>query len=60
MKSPLNSAYGATGSLVVVLLWVYYSVQILLFGAAITRVYANRRGSEVKLAEYAEVANKPK
>lgn len=37
------SAYGAAGSLIVVLLWVYYSAQIFLFGAEITRSYAALR-----------------
>jgi membrane protein len=41
-KSNVASAYGAAGSLVVVLVWVYYSAQILLFGAEFTQVYANR------------------
>ena len=48
------SAYGAAGSLVVILLWVYYASQILLFGAEFTRVYAGRYGSGVKPAENAE------
>jgi membrane protein len=39
----VTSVYGAAGALVVVLLWVYYSTQILLFGAEITRAYAERR-----------------
>jgi membrane protein len=38
-----RSAYGAAGSLVVLLLWVYYSAQIFLFGAEFTEVYARRR-----------------
>src|SRR3546814_2746238 len=37
------STYGAAGSLIVVLLWVYYSAQIFLFGAEITRAYATIR-----------------
>ena len=44
-KSGVASAYGAAGALVVVLLWVYYSTQILLFGAKFTRIYADRFGS---------------
>ena len=44
-NSTVASAYGAAGSLVVVLLWVYYSAQIMLFGAEFTRLYAARRGS---------------
>jgi membrane protein len=46
-RSSVGSAYGAAGSLVVVLLWVYYSSQILLFGAEFTRVYANHCGKRV-------------
>ena len=44
-RSGVTSAFGAAGSLVVVLLWVYYSAQIFLIGAQITWVYANRFGS---------------
>ncbi|MDQ6631343.1 MAG: YihY/virulence factor BrkB family protein [Verrucomicrobiota bacterium] len=39
------SAYGAAGSLVLILLWVYYSAQILFFGAEFTQVYSKRHGS---------------
>lgn len=41
------STYGAAGSLVVILLWVYYSAQILFFGAEFTQVYANKLGSRI-------------
>jgi len=41
------SAYGAAGSLVVVLVWVYYSAQIVLFGAELAHTYAMWRGSEL-------------
>ncbi len=41
----LQSTYGAAGSIVVLLIWVYYSAQIVLFGAELTRVFAQRRGS---------------
>lgn len=44
------TTYGAAGSLVVLLLWVYYSAQILFFGAEFTQLYANRYGSRVKPA----------
>src|SRR5216110_599735 len=47
------SAYGAASSLVTLLLWVYYSSQILLFGAEFTQVYASRAGRELKPSEYA-------
>ena len=43
--SGVASAYGAAGSLVLVLVWVYYSAQIFLLGAEFTWVYANARGS---------------
>ena len=42
-----GSAYGAAGSLVTLLLWVFYSAQILLFGAEFTKIYANTCGSRV-------------
>ena len=44
-KSSVASTFGAAGSLVVVMLWVYYSAQIFLFGAEFTWVYAHERGS---------------
>jgi len=44
-KNLLVSLYGAAGALVLALLWVYYGTQMLLFGAAFTRVYAERHGS---------------
>ena len=40
-----TSTFGAAGSLVILMVWVYYQAQILLFGATFTRVYANRLGS---------------
>jgi membrane protein len=43
-----GSAYGAAGSLVIFLVWVYYSAQILLFGAEFTQVYARRYGSQIR------------
>lgn len=45
-RQTLTSAYGAAGSLVVILLWVYYSAQIIFVGAEFTQVYARRRGQE--------------
>ena len=48
-----GSAYGAASSLITLLLWVYYSSQILLFGAEFTQVYADRAGRGVEPAEYA-------
>jgi membrane protein len=46
-RSGVSSAYGAAGSLAVILLFVYYSMQIILFGAEFTQVYANRFGSNL-------------
>jgi membrane protein len=46
--SALTSAYGAAASLVVFLIWTFYSAQILLFGAEITHVYALRFGSRME------------
>lgn len=48
-----GSAYGAASSLITLLLWVYYSSQILLFGAEFTQVYAKRAGRALKPSEYA-------
>jgi membrane protein len=45
--SGTTSAFGAAGSLVVLLIWIYYSSQILLFGAEFTRVFAQRAGAEI-------------
>jgi len=46
-RSAVTSPYGAVSSPLVVLVWIYYSAQILLFGAEITHVYAKRHGSRV-------------
>jgi len=46
-KASVGSPYGAAGSLAVLLVWVYYSAQILFFGAEVTQVYANRFGSQI-------------
>ena len=47
------SAYGAASSLITLLLWIYYSSQILLFGAEFTQVYAARAGRAFVPAKYA-------
>jgi membrane protein len=41
-RSTVASVYGAAGSLIVILLWVYYSAQIVFFGAEFTKVYSRR------------------
>ena len=52
--STVTSIYGAAGSLVTLLLWVYYSSLIFFFGAELTQVYATRLGSKVGAAENAQ------
>lgn len=52
-NSSIGSTYGAAGSLVVVLAWVYYSVQILFFGAEFTQVFARKYGSQIEPDEHA-------
>jgi membrane protein len=42
-KSSLGSAYGAAGSVIVVIVWVYYSAQIFFFGAELTHAYSEHR-----------------
>jgi membrane protein len=44
-KSDVTSSFGTAGSLVIVMVWVYYASQIFLFGAELTRVYAETHGS---------------
>lgn len=46
-KGSVGSAYGAAGSLVILLVWIYWSAQILFFGAEFTQVYANAHGSRI-------------
>jgi membrane protein len=53
-KSAVASAYGAAGSLVIIVVWVYYSAQILLFGAEFTKVWTKRRGSGFKVEKTAK------
>lgn len=52
-NSTPGSTYGAAGSLIVLLLWVYYSAQILFLGAEFTQVYANKYGSRIVADETA-------
>lgn len=52
-QSNVGGTYGAAGSLVVLLLWTYYSSIILYFGAEFTKAYAVAYGSEIHPAHYA-------
>jgi membrane protein len=52
-KSHVSSSYGAAGSIVIILLWVYYSAIILYVGAIFTRLYALHHGSQIYPNNYA-------
>lgn len=52
-QSDIGGTYGAAGSIVIILLWVYYSSLILFLGAEFTYVYANRYGSKIEPSEHA-------
>jgi len=52
-SSGTSSTYGAAGSLIVILLWIYYTAAILYFGAEFTRAYADFKGVKIKPAEFA-------
>ena len=51
--SPLSTAYGSSGALVILLIWVFYSTSIVLFGATFSRVLAREQGSEIEPYEHA-------
>jgi hypothetical protein len=50
--SGVASAYGAAGSIILLMLWIYYMAQVFLFGAEFTYVYANSHGSRVRTGRY--------
>jgi len=52
-QSKLSSSYGAAGSVILILVWVYYSAMILYFGAVFTHVYVVHTGSRIYPNEYA-------
>lgn len=54
-----TSPYGAAGSVVLVLMWVYYSSLILFFGAEFTQVYARQTGSRIEPGKFAEPLGGP-
>jgi membrane protein len=53
-RASTASAYGAAGSVIIVLMWVYYASVILFFGAEFTQVYAKQTGARITLSEFAE------
>jgi membrane protein len=55
--SALISAYGAAASLAIFLIWIYYSAQILLFGAELTHVYAMKYGSRRETSLSPQIEN---
>lgn len=52
-SSTVATVYGAAGSLIIILIWVYYSAIILYFGAEFTKVYANSHGDKIIPNSYA-------
>lgn len=52
-----TSSYGAAGAFAIILLWVYYSAQIVLFGAEFTQIYARKYGSKIVAEQTTETAN---
>lgn len=52
-SSSTGNAYGAAGSLIIILVWVYYTATILYFGAEFTKVYIEHIGSTIRPAQYA-------
>jgi membrane protein len=52
-SSTVASVYGAAGSVIIILIWVYYSAIILYFGAEFTKVYSNEKGNKIIPNSYA-------
>ncbi|HSU52762.1 MAG TPA: YhjD/YihY/BrkB family envelope integrity protein, partial [Candidatus Dormibacteraeota bacterium] len=59
-RASTTSAYGAAGSVIVILMWVYYASVILLFGAEFAQIYARETGRPVKTNKYAVPVTKEK
>jgi len=53
-RASVASPYGAAGSLIVLVIWVYYAAQILFMGAEFTQVYARHRGSRIEPSKHAQ------
>lgn len=58
-KSNIGSTYGTAGSLVILIVWIYYSSMILYFGAEFTKAYALQKGVRIVPSEYAVWDDKP-
>ncbi len=57
-KGDVGNAYGAAGSLIILIVWIYYSAIILYFGAEFTKAYAIKFGSEIHPSEFAVTVKK--
>ncbi len=57
-KSDLGATYGTSASIIILLLWVYYSSIILYFGAEFTKIYANSDGTHIQPSEHAVLIEK--
>lgn len=58
-KAAVGSAYGAAGSVIALIVWVYYAAQIFLFGAEFTQVQARRRGHAIRPSRHAQRVDAP-
>jgi membrane protein len=52
-RTQVGSTYGPAGSLIIIIIWIYYSAMILYYGAEFTKAYALEYGSPIHPAEYA-------
>jgi membrane protein len=52
-RASVASPYGAAGSVIVLVIWVYYAAEILFIGAEFTQVYARRHGAEIEPSDQA-------
>jgi membrane protein len=59
-RASVASPYGAAGSLIVLVIWVYYAAQILFMGAEFTQVYARHRGARIEPSDHAVPAEERK
>ena len=58
-RASVASPYGAAGSIIVLVIWVYYAAQILFMGAEFTQVYARAHGSQIQPSDHAVPADQP-
>lgn len=58
-RASVASPFGAAGSMIVLVIWVYYAAQILFMGAEFTQVYARARGAQIEPSDQAVPADEP-